>query len=116
MTLRLDWFVNLFLWVQAWEELMGRQEQGMFQCQGSSCALVNGIYGIYALLCTELLCARLGEQGTPPKSRQSLVCQTSAQSRAAAISAEISTLGNSIPCPLLDLSMVAPVPGSSPQT
>lgn len=52
----LDWFVNLFLWMQTQEELMEREEYGIFHCQGSSCALVNGIYDIYALLCKQNCC------------------------------------------------------------
>lgn len=85
MTLWLDWFVNLFVWVQTQEELMEREEQGIFHCQASSCALVNGIYDIYALLCTQNCCVpgwgsrHTSQKGLQRQTRHNMVLQSSAE-------------------------------------
>lgn len=78
----LDWFVNLFLWMQTQEELMEREEQGIFPCQDGSCALVNGIYDIYALLCTQNCCVpgwgsrtHLPERGCRDKPGRAWSCR-----------------------------------------
>lgn len=122
MTSWSDWFVNLFLWVQTWEELMEREEYGIFQCQGSSCALVNGIYDIYALLCKQNCCVPgWGSRAHLPKGAAETnqaehgltdLCMN----QSCCCLCRNHHLGNSILCPLLDLYVVAPVPGISPLT
>lgn len=92
------WFGNLLLWVQTQEEQLEREEQGVFQCQGSSCALVNGICDIYALLCTRTaVCQAGGAEHLPKGAAETKQAQQGltelCRNLSSAISAEITTLG-----------------------